>query len=150
MILKAHLNALWKTVKYIRFSVPIKREVIKIDKDGKKCVKTISYKIKGFDSMRFMATLLTKLVDNFSEGVHKVKCKDCGCSLKYESLKNNLIKYKCYLVIKIIQESLMKNQKRNLRTPLSFPTIIQTNLFSCLETVFIPMIIWMIGKGLMR
>ena len=141
MILKAHLNALWKTVKYIRFSVPIKREVIKIDKDGKKCVKTISYKIKGLDSMRFMATLLTKLVDNFSEGVHKVKCKDCGCSLKYESLKNNLIKYKCYLVIKIIQESLMKNQKRNLRTPLSFPTIIQTNLFSCLEMVFIPMII---------
>ena len=61
MILKAHLNTLWKTVKYIRFSVPIKREVIKIDKDGKKCVKTISYKIKGLDSMRFMATLLTKL-----------------------------------------------------------------------------------------
>ena len=56
---------------YKSFSVPIKKEVIKIDKDGKKSVETISYKIKFTDSMKFMATSLTKLVDN--------------CSLKYEA-----------------------------------------------------------------
>ena len=49
----------------------MKKEVIKIDKDGKKSVETISYKIKFTDSMKFMATSLTKLVDN--------------CSLKYEA-----------------------------------------------------------------
>ena len=41
--------------------------------------------------MRFMATSLTKLVDNLSDGIHKIKCKDCGCSFKYESVKSNLI-----------------------------------------------------------
>ena len=56
---------------YKSFSVPIKKEVIKIDKDGKKSVETVSYKIKFTDSMKFMATSLTKLVDN--------------CSLKYEA-----------------------------------------------------------------
>ena len=56
---------------YKNFSVPIKKEVIKIDKDGNKSVETVSYKIKFTDSMKFMATSLTKLVDN--------------CSLKYEA-----------------------------------------------------------------
>ena len=51
--------------------------------------------------MRFMVTSLTKLVDNLSEGIHKFKCKDCGCYLEYDSVKNNLIK--------VIQKSLMKN-----------------------------------------
>ena len=80
---------------YKSFSVPIKKEVIKIDKYGKKSVETISYKTKFIDSMRFMPTSLTKLVDNLSEEIHKTECKDCSCSLKYESIKNNLIKYKC-------------------------------------------------------
>ena len=41
--------------KYKTFSVPIKKEVIKIDKNGNKSVETISYKIKFIDSMRSMA-----------------------------------------------------------------------------------------------
>ena len=28
------------------------------------------------------------------EGIHKIKCKDCDCFLEYESVKDNLIKYK--------------------------------------------------------
>ena len=80
---------------YKKFSVPIKKQVIKIDKDGEKSVEPISYKIKFIDSMGFMATSLAKLVDNLSEGIHKIKWKDCGCSIKYESIKNNLIKCKC-------------------------------------------------------
>ena len=63
------------------FSVPIKKQVIKIDKDGEKSVEPISYKIKFIDSMGFMATSLAKLVDNLSEGIHKIKWKDCGCVL---------------------------------------------------------------------
>ena len=29
--------------------------------------------------MRFMATPLSKRVHNLTEGIHKIKCKDCGC-----------------------------------------------------------------------
>ena len=42
-----------------------------------------------------MATSLSNLVDNLTEGIHKIKCKDCDCFLEYERVKNNLIKYKC-------------------------------------------------------
>ena len=86
---------------YKGFSVPRKKEVMKIDKDGEKSVKTMSYKIKIFDSMRFTVTSLTKVVNNLSEGIHKIKCKDCNYSFKNESVKNKLKK--------IIQKSLMKN-----------------------------------------
>ena len=50
-----------------------------------------SYK---YPSARFMACSLSNLVDNLAEGIHKIKCKDCDCFLKYESIKDNLIKYK--------------------------------------------------------
>ena len=43
--------------------------------------------------MRFMATSLSKFVDNLTEGMHEIKSGDCGCSLEHESVKNNLIKY---------------------------------------------------------
>ena len=41
------------------------------------------------------ATSLLNLVDNLTEGIHKIKCKDYDCFLEYESAKYNLIKYKC-------------------------------------------------------
>ena len=61
--------------KYKTFSVPVKREIEKIDKDGNESVETISYKIIIIDSMRFNATSLSKLVDNLTEGIHQIKCK---------------------------------------------------------------------------
>ena len=42
-----------------------------------------------------MTSALPNLVDNFAEGIHKVKCKDYDSFLEYESVKDNLIKYKC-------------------------------------------------------
>ena len=44
--------------KYKTFSVPIEKEVTNIDKDGNESVVTISYKIKFFDSARFIARSL--------------------------------------------------------------------------------------------
>ena len=38
--------------------------------------KTITYKMKFFDSFRFVSDSLSRLVDNLSEGLHKNKCKD--------------------------------------------------------------------------
>ena len=64
--------------------------MIKIDKDGNESVETISYKIKFINTVRFIATSLSNLVDNLAEGIHKVKCKDCDCFLEYESVRENL------------------------------------------------------------
>ena len=67
MSLKTPLNVLGKNSEiYKSFSVTIKKEVIKIDKDDNKIVETISYKIKFIDSMRFTAIPLTKPVENIS------------------------------------------------------------------------------------
>ena len=48
-------------------------KVTKRDKDGNESVVTISYKIKFINSERFMATSLSNLVDNLTEGIHNIK-----------------------------------------------------------------------------
>ena len=57
------------------FSDIINKKVIKTDKDGNEMVETISCKIKFIDSMRFVATLLSKLVDSLTEGIQKFNAK---------------------------------------------------------------------------
>ena len=42
-----------------------------------------------------MASSLSNLIDTLTEKIHKIKCKNCNCLLKHESVKVNLIKYKC-------------------------------------------------------
>ena len=42
-----------------------------------------------------MPSSLSNLIDNLTELIHKTKRKDCDCFLVYESVKDNLIKYKC-------------------------------------------------------
>ena len=80
--------------KYKTLFVPIEKEITKTDKDGYESIVTISYKIKFIDSARFMANSLSNLVDNLTEGIHESNCKYCDCFLEYESVKDNLIKYK--------------------------------------------------------
>ena len=41
-----------------------------------------------------MVSWLSNLADDFAEGIHKIKCKYCDYFLEYESVKDNLIKYK--------------------------------------------------------
>ena len=65
------------TEKYITFSVPIKKEITKKDKDGNDKIRKISYKIKFIDSFRFMSSSLSNLVDDLSEELHSDKCTDC-------------------------------------------------------------------------
>ena len=52
-----------KTEKYIIFSVPINKKIENKDIE-------ITYKINFIDSFRFMATSLSKLVDNLTEDIH--------------------------------------------------------------------------------
>ena len=95
--------------RYKAFCILIEKEVTKIDKDGNESVVTISYIIKFIDSTRFMATSLSNLVNNLTEGIRKIKCKDCDCFLEYESVKDNSIKYKCLSSNKNYSKKLMKN-----------------------------------------
>ena len=57
------------------FTVPIEQEVTRIDKNGEKITKNISYKLKFNDSTRSMANSWSNFVDNLSEGLHTIKCK---------------------------------------------------------------------------
>ena len=63
------------------------------------------YILQFIDGASFMASSLSSLVNNFSEGVRKIKCKYgrddkkcqtsckyCNCFLEYANFKDNLIK----------------------------------------------------------
>ena len=78
------------TEKYIRFPVPIKKEITKIDKDCNDRIMEISYKIKFIDSFTFMSTSLPSFVNDFSEGLHSYKCIDCKSYLRYPKMINIL------------------------------------------------------------
>ena len=84
-----------KTEKCKTFSVPIEKEVIKVDKAGNKDIITFSYKIKFIESARFTTSSLSNLIENLKEGNQKIKCKDFDFFLEYESVKENSIKCKC-------------------------------------------------------
>ena len=63
------------TEKYIAFTVPIEKEVTRIDKNGENITENISYILQFIDSSRFMARSLSNLVNNLSKGIHKIKFK---------------------------------------------------------------------------
>ena len=77
------------TENYKTFSLPIEK-VTKMYKYCNESVVPVSYKIKFINSARFLATLLSNLVDNLTERIHKIKCEDCDYFLEYENVKDNL------------------------------------------------------------
>ena len=92
----------------------------KIDKDGNKSVVTISRKVKLIDSGRFMASSLSNLVDNLADKNHKVKGKDCDCFLEYESVKDNLVKYKCLSCNKDYSNKVGEDLKKRFKNTFKF------------------------------
>ena len=115
------------------------KEVTKIDKDGNESVATISDKIKCIDSIIFMASSLSNLVDNLAEGIHKVKCKDFDYFLEYESVKDNLIKYKFLSSNEDYSNTLEENFKKPFKNTFQFLIVISMNLFCCYEKLFVLM-----------
>ena len=78
----------WKNIKkYKNFPVTIKKEVTKIDNGGNESVQSISYKINFIDSARFMASLLSNLVDNLDQGFIKSNVKTLIVFLNMKVLK---------------------------------------------------------------
>ena len=76
------------TEKYITFSVPIKKRI-----ENKNMV--ITYKIKFIDSFRFMATSLSKLVDNLTDNIHNDKCVKCKSNLCFVNAVNEILTLEC-------------------------------------------------------
>ena len=88
----------------------MKKEVTSIDKNGEEITKNVSYVLQFIHTARFMASSLSNLDNNLSEGIHKIKykdvhndkiCKSCGityniwdCFLDYKNFKDGLIEYK--------------------------------------------------------
>ena len=96
MNLRENLNVLGENKeKYKTFSLPMKNDIIKTVKNGNKTTESISYKIKFVDSASFMASSLSNLVDNLTEGIHKIKWKHCDYFLEYKRVEINLIIYEC-------------------------------------------------------
>ena len=72
-----------------------------------------------------MASSFLNLVDNLSEGIHRIKCKFehndkkcetcrikykcCNCFLEYTNFKDDLIEYKCLCCDKKYKTSLTKS-----------------------------------------
>ena len=76
--------------------------------------------MKFIDSARFMETSLPNLVDNLTEEIHKIKCKDCDCFLEYESIKDNLIEYKCLSYDKDHSNKIDEELKKRLKNTFNF------------------------------
>ena len=76
------------TEKHITFSVPIKKRIENKNID-------ITYKIKFIDSFRFMATSLSKLVDNLTDNIHNDKCNKCKSNLCFVNAVNEKLIFKC-------------------------------------------------------
>ena len=65
----------WNSEKYITFTVPVEKEVTRIDKKVEEIIRNISYILQFIDAARLMASLLTTLVNNLFEEIHKTKYK---------------------------------------------------------------------------
>ena len=72
------------------------------------------------DRVRFMVSSLLNLVDNLAERIQKTKCKDCDSFLEYESVKDNLIKYKCLSCNKDYPNKLDEKLKKRFKSTFKF------------------------------
>ena len=73
-------------------AVPIEKEITGIDKNEENFTKDISFILQIIDGTRFMASSLSNIFNNLSEGIRRTKCKyghgdtkckTCGLKYKY-------------------------------------------------------------------
>ena len=107
-------------------NIVIRKEIVRIDKNGEEITKTISYRLRFISSTRFMASSLSNIV-NLAEGTHKIKyeykhddkiceiCeikyKDCDYFLQYTNFKDDLIDYKCLCCKKNLKKQFFNRYK---------------------------------------
>ena len=78
-----------------------------------------------------MTSSLSNLVNNLAEVIHKNKDKDGNCFLEYESVNDNLIKYKCSSCSQNYSNKIDVKLKDDSRIHLNFLIRILINLFCC-------------------
>ena len=86
------------------FTVPIEKEVIRINKNGKEIIKNISDILQFINNRRFMARFSSNLVNSLAEGIHRIKCKFGRNNKKQEIWELN---------VSIVTVSLIKNYRSN-------------------------------------
>ena len=101
------------TEKYIIFSVPIKKKIENKDIE-------IAYKIKFIDSYRFMATSLSKLVDNLKEDIHDDKCVDCKSDLSYMKVIDEALIFRCFNCKKNYEKEINKELIKRFASTYKF------------------------------
>ena len=77
------------TKKYITFTIPIEKEAKRIDKNREKITKNLFCGLHFIETARFMASLLSNLVNNFFEGIHEIKFIDRHNNKKCETCRIN-------------------------------------------------------------
>ena len=63
------------TEKYIIFTVSIQKEVTRIGKNGEEIMEYLCQILHFIERARFTVSSLSNLVNNYSERIYKIKCK---------------------------------------------------------------------------
>ena len=108
----------------------------------------------------------TNVVNNLSEGIHKIKCqyghndkkcetwgskyKYCDYFLEYKDFKDDLVEYKYLCHNKNYHSNFHAIHIIQFIIHIDFLTMIAVTLFHCFKTVFFLMDIWMIEKNSMK
>ena len=67
-----------------------------------------------------MAISLSNLVVNITEGIHNIEFKDCDCYYEYQSVKDNLLNYKCLSSNKDYSNKLDEKLKKLFKNTFKF------------------------------
>ena len=142
------------TEKYITLTVSIEKDVTRVDENGEKITKSLSYILQFIDSARFMVSLLSNIVNNLSEGIHKIKCefghyekkcgtfgikyKHCLCSLECINFKDDLVEYKCLCCNKNYQRKFEEELKQRFFNTYKFSNHGNNKFILLLQKVVYP------------
>ena len=139
------------TEKNITFSVLIKKEITKKDKNGNDKITKISYKIKFIDSYRFMPTSLSNLASNLSEGLHNDRCIDCKSCLDYMATKDEQLIFRCFRCKKNYEKNFNEDLIQRFANTYEFCNG-DLNKFILLlrKGFYVSMNTWIVGKNLMK